>query len=148
VGTWSARRLEGNLPTVRRILGPGWWLLVIAAASGLGALFLSWPMLFPSAVHGCAPWDFPIMPGASLVKSQVSGNDCQASWEVPGKAEAALQWYDGHFGSSDFVVIDRPPTGGRLGIVGRYGGSQHGSISFADSTSGGARVDLDLTAEH
>ena len=133
---------------MRRVLGPHWWLLAIAAASGLGALLLAWPMFFPSAVHGCAPWDFPIMPGARLVNSQVSGNDCQASWEVAGKPEAALQWYDGHFAGSDFVVIDRPAGGGRLGIVGRYGGSQHGTLSFGDSTSGGARVDLDLTTEH
>jgi hypothetical protein len=122
---------------------------VIAAASGLGALFLAWPMLFPSAVHGCAPWDFPILPGATLVSSQASGNDCQASWEVSGKPEAALQWYDDHFAASDFVVIDRPASGGRLGIVGRYGGgSQHGTLAFGDSTSSGARVDLDLTTEH
>ena len=133
---------------MRRILGPGWWLLVVAAAAGLGAVFFAWPVFFPSADHGCAPWDFPIMPGARLVNSQVSGNDCQASWEVAGKPEAALQWYDGHVAGSDFVVIDRPAGGGRLGIVGRYGGSQHGTLSFGDSTSGGARVDLDLTTEH
>ena len=133
---------------MRRILGPGWWLLVLAAASGLGALFMAWPMLFPGAVQGCAPWDFPIMPGARLVSSQVSGNDCQASWEVPSTPEAALQWYDGHFASSDFVVIYRPASGARLGIVGRYGGAQHGTLAVGDSTSGGARVDLDLTTEH
>jgi len=133
---------------VRRILGPRWWLLVIAAASGLGALFLAWPMLFPSPVLGCAPWDFPLMPGARLISSLTSGNECQASWEVPGKPEAAFQWYDSTVASGDFVVIDRPQGGGRLGIVGRYGGSQHGTLAFADSASGGARVDLALTTEH
>jgi hypothetical protein len=136
-----------NLPTVRRVLGPGWWLLVIAAASGLGALLLAWPMLFPSPVHGCAPWDFPIMPGARLVNAHLAGNECQASWEVPGKPEAAFQWYDGNLATSNFIVIDRPQGGGRLGIVGRYGGAQHGTLSFTDSPAGGARVDLDLTTE-
>jgi len=133
---------------VRRILGPHWWLLVIAAASGLGALLVAWPMLSPSPVLGCAPWDFPLMPGARLLASHTTGSECQASWEVPGKPEAAFQWYEATFGSDDFVVIDRPQGGGRLGIVGRYGGAQHGTVSFSDSASGAARVDLVLTTEH
>jgi len=133
---------------MRRILGPGWWLLLVAAAAGLGAAYLAYPIAFPSAVHGCAPWDFPIEPGARLVQSQLNGSECLASWEVPGQPEAALGWYDANLVQSDFVVIDRPQGGGRLGIVGRYGGSQHGTLSFGDSTSGGARVDLDLTTEH
>ena len=133
---------------MRRILGPGWWLLLIAAAAGLGAAYLAYPMFFPSAVHGCSPWDFPIAPGAHLVQTQANGSECQASWEVPGKPEATLAWYETSLGSSDFVVIDRPAGGGRLGLVGRYGGGQHGTLSFSDSGAGGARVDLDLTTEH
>jgi hypothetical protein len=133
---------------MRRILGPGWWLLVIAAAAGLGAAYLAYPMVFPSAVHGCTPWDFPIQPGARLVQSQVRGDECLAAWEVPGKPEAAFAWYDSNLASSDFVVIDRPESGGRLGIVGRYSGAQHGTLTFTDSAAGGSRVDLDLTTEH
>ncbi|HEX6349077.1 MAG TPA: hypothetical protein VF160_06765 [Candidatus Dormibacteraeota bacterium] len=133
---------------MRRILGPGWWLLVIVALAGLGAAYLAYPMLVPSPVHGCTPWNFPIEPGARLVQNHVDGDECLASWEVPGKPEAAFAWYDANLGGSDFVVIDRPAGGGRLGIVGRYGGSQHGTLSFTDAASGGARVDLDLTTEH
>ena len=131
---------------MRRILGP-WWLLVIAAAAGLGAAYLAYPIVFPSPVHGCSPWDFPIAPGARLVQSQLNGNECLASWEVPGRPESAFDWYAANLTTSDFVVIDRPAGGGRLAIVGRYGGSQHGTISFTDSAAGGARVDLDLTTE-
>jgi hypothetical protein len=132
---------------MRRVLGPGWWLLVVAAAAGLGALLTAWPFLFPSAVHGCAPWDFPIMPGARLVSSQAAAGHCAASWEVAGKPEAAYQWYDQNLEQSDFIILDRSAGGGRLGIVGRYGGAQHGQLVFGDVTSGVARIDLDLTTE-
>ena len=133
---------------MRRILGHGWWLLVIAAAAGLAAAYLAYPMVFPSPVHGCSPWNFPIPPGARLVQSQATGNECMVEWNVPGKPEAAFAWYDSNLASSDFVVIDRPEGGGRLGIVGRYSGAQHGTLTFADSAAGGAQVDLDLTTEH
>ena len=132
---------------MRRILGPGWWLLVVAAAAGLGALIAAWPFIVPSPVHGCAPWDFPIMPGARLVSNQAAGGHCAASWEVAGKPEAAYRWYDQNLEQSDFVILDRSAGGGRLGIVGRYGGSQHGTLVFGDATSGVARIDLDLTTE-
>ncbi len=132
---------------MRRVLGPSWWLLVVAAAAGVGALIFAWPVFFPSPVHGSAPWDFPILPGAKLVSSQPAGGHCAASWEVGGTPEAAYQWYDQNFAQSDFLVIDKPVSGGRLGIVGRYSGAQHGTLVFGDSASGGARIDLDLTTE-
>ena len=134
---------------MRRVLGPGWWLLVVAAAAGVGAAFFAWPVFFPSAVHGCAPWDFPIMPSARLVSSQAVGGHCNVTWEVAGQPETAYRWYDDNLAQSDFLVLDRPAGGGRLAIVGRYGGSQHGTLNFVDAASGssGARVDLDLTTE-
>jgi len=132
---------------MRRFLAPGWSLLLIAAAAALGSFLVSRPVLFPSPDHGCAPWDFPIMPGATLVSSQPAEGHCAASWEVAGKPEAAYQWYEQSFEQSDFLVIDRPAGGGRLGIVGRYGGAQHGTLTFGDVTSGRARIDLDLTTE-
>ena len=134
---------------MRRVLGPGWWLLVVAAGAALGAAFLAWPVFFPSAVHGCAPWDLPIMPSARLVSSQAAGGHCAASWEVAGSPEAAYRWYDENLAQSDFLVLDRPAGGGRLTIVGRYGGSQHGTLGFGDAASGPAeaRIDLDLTTE-